>query len=95
LRKAKRQAKATFDAQWSLVVIKVVKGQLHQNIQVVVTTSLHTDEITLNLGVASINQQQAKVTTRSRMQQNDLVPSGTMSVAVANVASNVAPPSSL
>jgi len=40
------------------------------------------------LGIASINQQQAKVTTRSRMQQNDSMPSGTMNVTIANVAPN-------
>jgi hypothetical protein len=40
------------------------------------------------LGIANINRQQAKVTTRSRMQQNDSMPNGIMSVAIANVASN-------
>jgi len=67
----------------------MVKGQLHQNIQVVVTISLHTGETTLNLGIINTSQQQAKVITRSRMQQNGSMPSGTMSVTVANVASNV------
>jgi len=67
----------------------MVRGQLHQNIQVVVTVSLLTCETTLNLGIVSTSQQQAKVITRSRMQQNGSMPSGTMSVVVANVASNV------
>ncbi len=74
--------------QWCLVVIGVVRGQLHQNIHVIITISLHTCETTFNLGIASINQQQAKVTTRSRMQQNDSMPSGTMNVTIANVAPN-------
>lgn len=49
---------------------------------------MHIGETTFTLGIASTNQQQAKVTTRSRMQQNDLVPNGTMNVVVANVAPN-------
>jgi len=40
------------------------------------------------LGIANISQQHAKVIIRSRMQQNDSAPSGTMSVVVANVAPN-------
>jgi hypothetical protein len=39
------------------------------------------------LGIVSINQQQARVITRSRMQQNDSMPSGVMNVGAANVTS--------
>ncbi len=42
------------------------------------------------MGIASISQQQAKVITRSKMQQNDSMPNGIMSV----IATNVTPTSS-
>jgi hypothetical protein len=43
------------------------------------------------LGIASISQQQARVIARSRMQQNNSMPSGVMSVAVANVTPTSSP----
>jgi hypothetical protein len=43
------------------------------------------------LGITSINQQQARAITRSRMQQNDSMPSGVMSVVVANVTPTSSP----
>jgi hypothetical protein len=39
------------------------------------------------LGIVSISQQQARVITGSRMQQNDSMPSGIMNVGAANVTS--------
>jgi len=43
------------------------------------------------LGIASISQQQAKVITRSKMQQNDSMPNGIMSVIAANVTPTSSP----
>jgi hypothetical protein len=43
------------------------------------------------LGITSISQQQARAITRSRMQQNDSMPSGVMSVVVANVTPTPSP----